>query len=126
MVAYAALSLAFGEVFPFSRYSMYAKLRGRTEGAVLSVRADGAEVDVARLHEFVGIDAEKVDTAGYPCSQSWVVTEARRWITDHPGSSAASPEVDVEIGFRILHLDKFTLHERWVPLTRGRACWRTR
>ena len=121
LLVYAAISLAVGDVFPFSRYSMYAKLRGRVEGAVFAVRVGEARVPIGELEGFAGLDPEKVSPDGYPCSQQWVVFEAKRWIEHHRVDTPAADAVDIEIGFRILRLEAFTLHERWAPLTAGRA-----
>lgn len=123
---YMAVSLLVGDTFPFSRYSMYAKLRNRVEGAVFAVRVAGQLVPVGELERFVGVDPAKVDPEGYPCSQQWVVYEARRWIEANGAAEADDTSVEVEVGFRILRLERFVLQERWAPLTSGRAHRRSR
>ncbi len=121
LAVYFAVSWRVGDRFPFSRYVMYAKLRGRTEGAVLSVRVAGQEVAPTSLEAFVGIDPAQIRPDGFPCSQEWVVHETRRWVEDHPGEADSADAVAVEFGFRIVTMERFVLAERWVPLAAGTA-----
>ena len=115
--AYAVTSWLVGDVFPFSRYAMYAKLRGRTEGAVLYVRFDGDFVDVHRLVDFDGVDATRIASAGWPCSLEWQVVEARRWVEAHAGGGTEP----VEIGFRLIRVRDGAIEETLSPVTSGRA-----
>jgi hypothetical protein len=120
-VVYAAVSLRVGDRFPFSRYSMYAKLRDRREGAVLYVTADGRDTGIHTLDAFHGIDPDHVTFDGYPCSQQWVVVEAQSWVRRHVSATAPADAVPVEIGFRILRVEGTVLHERRAVLARGTA-----
>lgn len=126
MVVYMLVSFRVGDRFPFSRYSMYASVRQRTEGAVFSVRVGGVETPVARLDRFVGIDPDALSPRGFPCSQEWVVWEVRRWVGDHLADRADADAVAVELGFRLVRLQDGRLEERFVPLAAGRAHWRAR
>ncbi len=130
MCTYVLVSLAVGDRFPFSRYSMYASLKGRVQGAVLYVEADGVAVDIARLWRFSGVDPTRIDPRGHPCSQEWAVYEVRRWVAEHLEAGLPLPEeagrVPVEIGFRLVSVEGFKLHEDRVLLTRGSASWRPR
>jgi hypothetical protein len=114
---YALTSWLVGDIFPFSRYAMYAGLRGRTEGAVLYVRVGEAFVDVQELLDFDGVDPAKIQVQGWPCSQEWQVVEARRWVEAHPGSGREA----VEVGFRVIRVREGAIEERLVPVTTGRA-----
>ncbi len=121
LFAYMAISLRLGDAFPFSKYSMYAGLKGRDEGAVLSVRVGGVETPVASLDRFVGIDPAAIDAAGRPCSQQWVVVEVRRWVAEHLAAEAGPDAVEVELGFRHLRVDGHVLTERFERVAIGRA-----
>jgi hypothetical protein len=121
-LAYSAVSLWVGDRFPFSRYSMYARLRGRTEGAVLVVRADGVEVAFDRVVAWRGIAPAAMDPHGVPCSLHWVVLEAQRWVGQHTvGEEEELPSV-IEVGWRILSLEPGKLNERfeWRATGQGR------
>lgn len=124
MILYSIVAMRVGDTFPFSKYSMYARLRGRVEGAVLSVRAAGKEVRAAQLCDFVGVDPALVTPDGYPCSQQWAVYEVQRWIADNQAAEAGADAVEVEVGFRIIRVEAFRLEERFVSLSKGRARWR--
>ncbi len=123
---YSAIALRFPDRYPFATYSMYAKLRDRVEGAVLYVRVGEALVSIGQLEAFVGVDPALVSPQGYPCSQEWVVWETRRWIEANVAPTEREGAVDVEIGFRILRIERFQLQERREPLVTGRAHWRKR
>lgn len=124
MILYGVVASRVGDSFPFSMYSMYARLRGRVEGAVLSVRVAGQEVRAAQLRDFVGVDPVLVTPDGYPCSQQWAVYEVQRWIAEHQATEAAADAVEVEVGFRVIRVEQFRLEERFVLLTAGSARWR--
>lgn len=122
---YVAVSLVVGDRFPFSRYSMYAKLRGREEGAVLVIRADGVELPFYELARWHGVDPAALDPAGVPCSLQWVAYEARRWVEQHTVASAEGLPLEVEVGWRILRVDpQGRLLERFEPRGRGRGARR--
>lgn len=123
---YAAIALRFPDRYPFATYSMYAKLRDRVEGAVLYVRVGDELVSIGELEAFAGLDPAAIRPDGYPCSQEWVVWETRRWIEANLAGAPREGAVDVEIGFRILRVENFVLHERRVPLAAGRASRRSR
>ena len=120
LMVYVTLSLRVGDVFPFSKYSMYARLRERVEGAVLFVTYDGVEVAPTALTDFVGLEPAKISAAGFPCSQEWVVHETRRWVEDHLGATGPDHR-RVELGFRIIRMEAYKLTERREVLTSGAA-----
>lgn len=99
-LVYGLISWRVGDLFPFSRYAMYADLRGRSEGAVLVVRLDGKEVDFHEVVAWHGVDPAAIEPFSVPCSLHWVVFEAQRWIGDH--TAAAPLELPLEVGYRIL------------------------
>lgn len=120
MFVYGVVSLLVGDRFPFSRYSMYARLDQRREGAVLYVRAGERFVVADELEVVHGLDVPALDPKRVPCSQQWLVYEAQRWLTNH--SVAAPPEggIPLELGYRILSVDDAgALSERLAPVTRG-------
>ena len=119
-LAYIVISLVIGDVFPFSKYSMYASIGRRDHGAVLYVKADGVFVRVDELVDFHGIDLDQVYPSGIPCSLEWQVHEAKRWLGNHK-ADAPGP-VAVEMGFRLIWVaadGKIT--EKLRPTVRGTA-----
>jgi len=120
MLVYMAISLLVGDRFPFSKYSMYADLRTRDEGAVLYVRWGERFVDPDQLEAVHGLDVAALDPKQRPCSQQWLVYEAQRWLADHTLASAPDDGEPVEVGFRLLRIEPDgSLHERLEPVTRG-------
>lgn len=121
-LAYAGLSWALADVFPFSRYSMYAKLRDRHEGAVLVVLADGREVEATDVVAWHGVDPAAIEPFTVPCSLHWVVFEAQRWIGTRTAASPDGLEVSLVVGYRILRVaPDGALVERFEERARGRG-----
>lgn len=120
MLLYMAISLRVGDRFPFSKYSMYADLRTRDEGAVLYVRLGERFVDPDQLEAVHGLDVEALDPKKRPCSQQWLVYEAQRWLRDHTVASVPDGGELVEVGWRLLRIEPDgSLSERLEPMTRG-------
>jgi len=119
-IVYMVISLAVGDRFPFSRYSMYANLTTRKEGAVLYIKAGDAFVAPDDLEAVHGLDVPAMNPRKVPCSQQWLVYEAQRWLDDHRAEAPPDNAVAVEIGYRMLRVeDDGSLSERLDPVTRG-------
>lgn len=117
-LVYGVISWRVGDLFPFSRYAMYADLNGRAEGAVLVVRAGGREVDFHEVVAWHGIDPALIEPFTVPCSLHWVVFEAQRWIGAR--TTAAPLDVPIEIGYRILRCaPSGVVSERFEPRATG-------
>jgi hypothetical protein len=117
---YVIVSLAVGDLFPFSRYSMYASLSGREEGAVLYVRAGERFVAPDELVQVHGLDVPALDPKRVPCSQQWVVYEAQRWLETHSVADPPEHGVPVEVGYRMLKVEgDGTVSMRLAPKTAG-------
>lgn len=115
---YMVISQIVGEAFIFSRYSMYAKLTTRSEGALLYVKAGDQFVAMDDLDRVCGLDLSALSLAGIPCSQTWLVHEAVRWF-ENCRTDAPQP-IPIEVGWRWLKVDADgQLHERLQPKTRG-------
>lgn len=120
-IVYVSISLLVGDFYPFSRYSMYARLTTRKEGAVLYVRAGDAFVSPDDLDAVAGLDVDKIDPQkhGFPTSQEWVTHEAMRWLRAR-ATARIDDGVPVEVGYRMLRVDETgQLHERLQPVTKG-------
>lgn len=118
-LVYGGISWVVGDRFPFSRYAMYASLRGRTEGAVLVVRADGREVEFSEITAWSGVDPAAIEPYTVPCSTQWVVIEAQRWIATH---TVVDPLPTVlEVGYRIVRVTREGFEERYEPRATGRG-----
>lgn len=125
-IAYVVISLIVGDLFPFSRYSMYAQLTTRKEGAVLYVRVGERFVSPDDLDSFHGLDVPALDPKLVPCSQQWFVYESQRWMDLQRVGSRVEGAVEIEVGYRMLAIDEQgALSERLAPVTRGTARLRT-
>ena len=122
MLLYIAISLAVGDVFPFSRYSMYASLTNRSEGAVFFVRTGERFIAADELEAVHGIDVPALDPKLVPCSQQWLVYEAQRWLESHLVDAPPEDSVPIEIGYRMLRVEKGgAVSMRLEVLTTGRG-----
>ncbi|MFZ5482336.1 MAG: hypothetical protein ACOZNI_36580 [Myxococcota bacterium] len=121
-VVYVAISLVVGDRFPFSRYSMYASLTTRDEGAVLYVRSGDRFLAPDDLDAVFGLDVPALDPARVPCSQQWAVYEAQRWLASRAAPAPPEGAVPIELGWRMLRVDDAGgLVERLAPVTAGVA-----
>ncbi len=117
---YVGLSMLVGSRFVFSKYSMYAALTTRSEGAVLYVRAGERFVAPDELDAVHGLDVPALDPTKVPCSQQWVVYEAQRWLQARAVPTPPDGSVPVEVGYRMLRVgDDGALHERLHRVTCG-------
>jgi hypothetical protein len=117
---YVAVALVVGDRFLFSRYSMYAKLTSRTEGAVLYARLGDRFVSPDDLDAVHGLDVPALDPTRVPCSQQWAVYEAQRWLESRAVATPPSDGLPVELGWRMLRVDDAgALVERLDPVTAG-------
>lgn len=122
LASYVVISLLVGDRFPFSRYSMYARLTHRREGAVLYVKAGEVFVAPDDLELVSGLDVPALDPKRVPCSQEWPVYEAQRWLTLHSVDEPPKDAVRVEVGYRILSVGADgVLSMRLDPVTVGRG-----
>jgi hypothetical protein len=120
MLVYVAISLVVGDRFPFSRYSMYAGLTERKEGAVFFVRTGDRFIAADELEAVSGIDVPALDPAKVPCSQQWIVYEAQRWLENHLVEEHPEDAVPVEMGYRMLRVEADgTVSMRLEVLTKG-------
>ncbi len=102
---YAAISLRVGNLFPFSKYSMYASSPNRRRGAVPVLLLDGEPVHWTRYERISGLRSQDMYPPGLPCSLEWMVLEAKRWVDDHTAEPGDAPgPVHLTWGFRILTL----------------------
>jgi hypothetical protein len=120
--AYGLVSWFAKDVYPFSRYAMYADLLGRDQGAVLVIRLAGREVAFHDVVDWYGIDPASLDPADVPCSLQWVALEAQRWVQRHSVATPAAGALPVEVGYRILSIATGgQVDERFEPRGHGSA-----
>jgi hypothetical protein len=123
--AYFVVSLIIGDRFPFSRYAMYARERGRKTGAVPVFLADGKPVWVDSLVRF-RFDADKIHTRTVPCSLEWQVHEMRRWVASHQApEDAGDGPVRLQFGFRMLSIDDGGRITEKVRIVAEGSAWRS-
>ena len=119
-LAYGVLGILLGDVFPFSRYGLYASAPAREKGAVPVFLAEGREARIADFESFDGIETGAMYPEGYPCSLEWMVREAQAWVDDHRG--AGPGPVPVAWGFRVLQVgEDGTVTENLEVLCEGTA-----
>jgi hypothetical protein len=67
-----------------------------------------------------GLDLGAIDPRERPCSQEWLIHEAKRWLESHTVPEPPPGGIAVEVGYRMLRVDDDgRLHERLDPVTRG-------
>jgi hypothetical protein len=122
-LAYGLLSWTLGEVWPLSRFPMYAHLP--REGAVPVLIVEGEEVRPEELVDFHGCSAAQVRIpSGVPHRVGWRLDEIGRWVTAHTAHTATQPgELEVSFGYRVLRItpEGPRLDEQVVELCRGTA-----
>lgn len=121
-LAYAVIGLLVGDRFPFSKYSMYARIEGRTRGAVLYLRAGERFVEPAEVLAVSGLDVDALDPKRVPCSQQWLVYEAMRWLSSRTEAESLQDGTELEAGYRMLEIGPDgSLKEELAVVTRGKA-----
>ncbi|MCK6515497.1 hypothetical protein L6R46_10645 [Myxococcota bacterium] len=130
-VALAAFAVFFvgglnvGELYPFSRFSMYAAIEPREEAAIPTFRADGRDVEPEALTGFFGLNPNGLAAPeGIVTSMDHVLRERAAWIG---ANTATTPgPVTVEIGWELWRIDPTTgaLTRRALLLQTGSARWR--
>jgi len=90
---YASASLLAGEVFPLSRFSMYADARAYGTSHVPVFLADGEPADIRDYRRFSGLDPALMGPGRRICSLGFEVDEAERWVADHTGTEAGPSSV---------------------------------
>lgn len=117
--------LDVGELYPFSRFSMYAAIAPREEAAIPTFRADGRDVAPEALTGFFGLDPEGLAAPeGIVTTTDHILRERAAWLRAHAGTTPGP--VTVEIGWELWRLDPTTgaLTRRALTLQRGSARWR--
>lgn len=105
-LVYGVVSLVVGERFVFSRYSMYARLSGRTVGAIPYIRAGTRWIDADQIDAVFGLDFSALDATGVPCSELWAVAEAERWLRSREVNAPEETFVPIDVGFRFIEITK--------------------
>ena len=130
-LVYLFTAFTAGEVFPFSRFSMYASLDDRvhrhgdvSRSAVITARVNGKRVRPEDYHHFTGLDpALLIAPCGWANTMQYRVHEVSLWLRRHsrPRGSAEGPDV-MEVGFLLIESrDGVHRTESWRPVTRGNA-----
>lgn len=122
MLTYLTLAAAVGEVWPFSRFTMYARLP--EEAAVPVLEVNGDPVFPEQLVDYYGCNASQVRIPEeIPSRTGWRQEQIIRWVTTH---SADTPgDVEVQFGYRMLLVDEGgpRLDDTFVELCAGSAGW---
>ena len=116
-------SLIVGEVFPFSRFDMYATKIDHHAGAVPAFWSGDRLVNPEHYRDFVGIQPDALDHPPAPCSMEYAVRDGQRWIRSH-AAPAGSPEgpSDFRAGFIVVEqAADGSISHRDVVVTRGTA-----
>lgn len=117
---YITGALLFDELFPFSRYAMYADIGGRTQGAIPLFLADGQAAEPQDYAAFYGLSPERFFAPeGVACSLNYIVTERAAWVGAHP-ATAPGP-IQVQVGFTLVTLRDGGLSQERLILQEGSA-----
>jgi hypothetical protein len=109
LIAAAAVLIGaalLGESYPFSRFSMYAKVGARSSAAVPVFLADDRLVQPERFTGFRGLDPSwSSRLKSMPGSLGYVTDDAQRWIMEHSSAESAPPgPVRFAIGYVVVTL----------------------
>jgi hypothetical protein len=90
-----------GERFPFSRFSMYAGVAPRTQGAAPVFVVDGRIETIVSYDRFVGLDPDAlVQPTGIPSTLDFRVLQMRSWVRGHGIHDGGCPS-RAELGFLV-------------------------
>jgi len=116
--AYLALALLVGEVFPFSRFDMYAGIADRQEAAVPMARVGERWVSVFDYSCFDGPIPAR-DFRAVPSSMNYRVFQDAAWVRDHQGQGG---DVTLEVGWLWLRRTDSGITESFEPTGTLSAC----
>lgn len=101
LIAWATAGLAVGEVYPFSRFRMYAAPpAGPT--AVPVFQAGGVDADPRRYRDFLGLEGDW-GTPPAPCTMGYRVDQLRHQVATSRGREPGP--VKVALGWRVIGPD---------------------
>ena len=105
--------LLFGNRFPFSKFELYSDSAHRRQGAVPLFLADGNEAKIWEYTAFSGLVPSEFLPSDISTSVTWMVEEARRWVTERPSTAGEGP-IEVAFGYRIVRIgeDGTVIEER--------------
>ena len=120
---YMIIAGAVGEVWPFSRFTMYANIP--KNAAVPMLKVNGEDHFPEEFVDFFGCTAEQIRLPhGIPSRVRWRQDEIGHWVSRH---SAANPgDVAVDFGYQMVTVDDGVprLDPSFVPLCSGSARWK--
>lgn len=90
-VVYVVGGLFLGELYPWSRYDMFATTANRPVGAVPRFLVDDTSIMPEDYTGFIGIDTSRLLPVGVPCSMEPRVHEVAVWMARHPEKGTGAP-----------------------------------
>ena len=122
LMVYTLLAVLFGEVWPLSRFTMYAHLP--TDAVVPVLRVNGQAHYPEELVDFHGCSSSAIRIpSGVRCRVGWRQDEIARWVSSH---SASQPgDVRVQFGYQWLRASEQgpRLDAEFIELCAGSARW---
>lgn len=118
-ILYVGLSALVGEVFPFSRFTMYAGLADRDHAAVFQFELDGQVVDPLELEAFSGFDTDALVPTGVATAQEHELAPIARHIDANPGPETGGRPL--QLVWRVFRVEDGVLSEERVPGQQGLA-----
>ena len=122
LVVYGLLSAVIGEVWPLSRFAMYAHIP--RDAAVPILEVDGRAYPPEDLVDFHGCNPKNIRIPrGVPSRVGWRQDEIARWVTAHGAEEPG--DVVTHFGYRMLVIDETgpRLDDTFVELCTGTARW---
>ncbi len=119
-VVYLLGGLVLGEVFPFSRFSMYADIARRDYGAVPVFLVGGDQGDPSRLSGFHHLDPDQFHSPpGLVSAMDYVVDD---WAAIVRARPAAEPgPLAVEVAYDLVRVRDGGIQRQRVVVARGTA-----
>ncbi len=119
-VVYLLGGLLLGEVFPFSRYTMYADIAARDYGAVPVFLVDGAESEPSAFSSFHALDPSAfVAPTGVVTAMDYVTRDWGDQVRRRPASSPG-PLV-VEVAYDLVRVRGGEVQRQRIVVARGTA-----
>lgn len=112
--------LLLGECWPFSRYSMYADIADREQGALPLFWANGQPAEPEQFSSFYGVDPSAFNgPEGIPTTFDYLTRPRAQWVSTHP---AAHPgPVRIEVGWELVKMGPHGLERSPMILSTGSA-----
>ena len=123
MGLYMTIAVTVGEVWPFSRFAMYASIP--KNAAVPMIKVDGIDHHAEEFVDFFGCERAQIRIPeGIPSRVGWRQNEIGQWVDRHRADIPG--DVSLHFGYQMVVVDDVRprLDPNFVSLCSGTARWR--